>query len=181
MRRIGLLLPMVMVVAATATATVAGASDRTAGIQADVERALARLARLDPARELSYGAVEVVPDGGAYGVTVADVALKLAPGDPGLLDVGIVSFRLSPVDGDVYRVDRIVTAPAFEHRGADGGADGSWRWRRAGSKACGRAGRSASCGAEPPLTSISMSPASIRPSMPSPRPRSPVPAWAGSS
>ena len=127
MRRIGLLLPMVMVVAATATATVAGASDRTAGIQADVERALARLARLDPARELSYGAVEVVPDGGAYGVTVADVALKLAPGDPGLLDVGIVSFRLSPVDGDVYRVDRIVTAPAFEHRGADGGADGSWR------------------------------------------------------
>jgi hypothetical protein len=114
-----------MVVAMVATAAVAG--DRTAGVQADVERALARLARLDPARELSYGAVEVVPDGRAYGVTVADVALKLAPGDPGMLDIGIVNFRLSPIDGDIYRVDRIATAPAFDHRGAGGGVDGTWR------------------------------------------------------
>jgi len=128
MRRIALLLPVIMVAGMAAMAAVAG--DRTATIQADVERALARLARLDPTRELSYGAVEVVPDGGTYGVTVADVALKLAPGDPGLLDIGIVSFRLSPVDGDVYRVDQVAAAPAFDHRGADGNVDGTWRLAR---------------------------------------------------
>jgi hypothetical protein len=119
------LLPVIMIAAMAAMAAVAG--DRTTAIQADVERALARLARIDPARELSYGAIEVVPDGGAYGVTVADVALRLAPGDPGLLDIGIVSFRLSPVDGDVYRIDRVAAAPTFDHRSADGSVDGTWR------------------------------------------------------
>jgi hypothetical protein len=126
MWRLGLLLPA-FVFAALATAS-AGASDRAAAVQADVERALSRLARLDPSRELSYGAIEVVPDGGAYGVTVADVAVKLAANDPGLLDIGIVSFRLSPVDGDIYRVDRFAAANAFDHRGADGRVDGSWRF-----------------------------------------------------
>src|SRR5262249_43923295 len=108
-------------------ATGAGAGDRGAAVQADVERALSRLARLDPSRELTYGAIEVVPDGGAYDVTVADVAVKLAANDPGILDIGIVSFRLSPVDGDLYRVDRVAAADAFDHRGADGRVDGTWR------------------------------------------------------
>jgi hypothetical protein len=124
MQRLGLLLSMLAFAAATATAVVA---DDRGAIEGEVERALVRLARLDPSRELSYGAIEVVPEGGAYEVTVADVAMKLAANDPGLLDIGIVSFRLSPLDGDVYRVDRFAAASAFEHRGAGGRVDGTWR------------------------------------------------------
>lgn len=124
MRRFGLLLPAFVFAALTTASAVAG--DRRAAVQVDVEGALARLARLDPARELSYGAIEVVPDGGAYEVTVADVAVKLAANDPGMLDIGIVSFRLSPLDGDTYRVDRFAAANAFDHRGSDGRVDGSW-------------------------------------------------------
>ncbi len=98
MRRLGVL---VLVVAFGMIATASGfAADRAATVQAEVERALARLAQLDPSQGFSYGAVEVVPDGTAYGVTVADVAAKLAANDPGILEVGIVSFRLSPVGGD---------------------------------------------------------------------------------
>jgi hypothetical protein len=126
MRRLGVL---VLVLALGAIATPNGfAADGTAAVQAEVERALARLARLDPAQGFSYGAVEVVPDGEAYGVTVADVATKLAVSDPGTLEIGIVSFRLSPMGGDVYRVDRVVAADAFDHRGADGRVDGTWRF-----------------------------------------------------
>ncbi len=104
------------------------AVERSAQVQAEVERALARLARLDPSRGFSYGAVEVVPDGATYGVTVADVEAKLAANDPGYLDIGIVSFRLSPADGDVYRVDRVAVADGIAHRGADGRVDGTWRF-----------------------------------------------------
>src|SRR5262245_38980735 len=125
MRRLGLLLSVFVVTAMAAAA--APATDRREAVQAEVEQALARLARLDPAREFSFGAIEVVPDGGAYDVTVADVAVKLAANDPGILDIGIVSFRLSPVDGDLYRVDRVAAADAFDHRGADGRVDGTWR------------------------------------------------------
>ena len=125
MRRLGV---FVLVFAFGAIATPNGfAADRSAAVQAEVERALARVARLDPSQGFSYGAVEVVPDGAAYGVTVADVAAKLAASDPGILEIGIVSFRLSPVGSDAYRVDRVATADAFDHRGADGRADGSWR------------------------------------------------------
>ena len=125
MRRLSLLLS-VLLFAATAATTVL-AADRSAAVQAEVERALARLARLDPSQGFSYGAIEVIPEGSAYGVTVADVAAKLAANDPGILDIGIVSFRLSPVGADAYRVDRIVTANGFAHRGADGQVDGVWQ------------------------------------------------------
>jgi len=126
MRQLGVL---TLLFACGAIATVNGfAADRSAAVQAEVERALARLARLDPSRGFSYGAVEVVPDGAAYGVTVADVAAKLAANDPGYLDIGIVSFRLSPADGDLYRVDRVAVADGFAHRGADGRVDGTWRF-----------------------------------------------------
>lgn len=129
MRRLGLLLSVF--VFATMAATAAPAADRREAVQAEVEQALARLARLDPSREFSFGAIEVVPDGGAYAVTVADVAVKLAANDPGLLDIGTVSFRLSPAEsagnGDVYRVDRLTTAKAFDHRDADGEVDGTWK------------------------------------------------------
>jgi hypothetical protein len=105
----------------------ASAADSSAAVQRDVEQALARLARLDPSQGFSYGAVEVVPNGAAYGVTVADVAAKLAATDPGILDIGIVSFRLSPTGDDTYRVDRVAAAKEFAHRGADGRVDGVWR------------------------------------------------------
>jgi hypothetical protein len=110
-----------------AVAIGAFAADRATAVQAEVERALARVARLDPSQGFTYGAIEVVPDGAAYGVTIADVAAKLAASDPGILEIGIVSFRLSPVAGDAYRVDRVAVADAFDHRGADGRIDGSWR------------------------------------------------------
>jgi hypothetical protein len=126
MRQLGLVLPLLLFAALTTAS--AGAGDRATAVQADVERALTRLAQLDPSRDLSYGAIEVVPDGGAYGVTVADVAVKLAANDPGLLDIGIVSFRLSPVDGDIYRVDGFAAASRFDHHGADGRVDGTWRF-----------------------------------------------------
>ena len=130
MRRMGLLFSALAVAALAVTAALA--DDRGAAIEGEVERALARLARLDPSRELTYGAIEVVPEAGAYEVTVADLAVKLVATDPGQLDIGMVSFRLSPVDGpgngDVYRVDRFATAKAFEHRGADGRVDGLWRF-----------------------------------------------------
>ena len=125
MRRRGLLL-LVFLLAAMAATTVF-AADRSAAVQAEVERALARLARLDPAQGFSYGAIEVIPEGSTYGVTVADVAAKLAANDPGILDIGIVSFRLSPVGADAYRVDRLATANEFAHRGADGQVDGVWQ------------------------------------------------------
>ena len=126
MRRLGLLLSVLLF--ATRAAPTVFAADRSAAVQAEVERVLARLARLDPLQEFSYGAVEVVPEGAAYGVTVADVAVKLAANDPGILDVGIVSFRLSPVNGDTYRVDRVAAAEGFAHQGADGRVDGIWRF-----------------------------------------------------
>jgi hypothetical protein len=124
MRWLGSFLLMLTFAALSAPAV---AADRTAAVQRDVEQALARLARLDPSQGFSYGAVEVVPNGGAYGVTVADVAAKLAANDPGVLDIGIISFRLSPVGDDTYRVDRVSAADEFAHRGADGRVDGVWR------------------------------------------------------
>jgi hypothetical protein len=126
MRRLGLLLLALLF--ATMAAPCVFAADRPAAVQAEVERALAQLARLDPSQGFSYGAVEVVPEGSAYGVTVADVAMKLAANDPGILDIGIVSFRLSPVGGDAYRVDRVAATNGFAHRGADGRVDGIWRF-----------------------------------------------------
>src|SRR4030095_12570886 len=72
--------------------------------------------------------IGVAPEGGAYEVPVADVAMKLVANDPGLLDIGIVSFRLSPLDGDVYRVDRFAAGSASERGGAGGRGDGAWRF-----------------------------------------------------
>jgi hypothetical protein len=125
MRWLGVFVLVFTLVAMAATTVFA--ADRSAAVQAEVERALARLARLDPAQGFSCGAVEIVPEGSAYGVTVADVAMKLAANDPGVLDIGIVSFRLSPVGADAYRVDRLATVDGFAHRGADGQVDGVWR------------------------------------------------------
>ena len=125
MRRLGLFLLTLLFTAAVPDVF---AADRPAAVQAEVERALAQLSRLDPSQGFSYGAVEVVPEGAAYGVAVADVAMKLAANDPGILDIGIVSFRLSPAGGDAYRVDRVAAGNEFAHRGADGRVDGIWRF-----------------------------------------------------
>src|SRR5262249_40727733 len=125
MRRLGALLLMLALWAGSAPA--GSAANTTAAVQAEVERALARLVRLDPSQGLSYGAIEVVPLGSGYGVTIADVTTKLAASDPGMLDIGIVNFRLTPVGGDAYRVDHVTAADEFTHRDSDGRIDGVWR------------------------------------------------------
>lgn len=102
------------------------AMDGAAAVQSEVQRALDRIATLDPTLGFAYGAVEVVPEGSAFGVTVADVSLRFAANDPGYLDVGWVSFRLSPADGNLYRVDRFQAASSFPHRHGDGRVDSSW-------------------------------------------------------
>lgn len=103
------------------------AADTVETVQTEVEQALDRLMRIDPVQGMSHGAVEVLRDGSAFRVTVADVAVKLAANDPGLLDVGFVGFRLTPQPGHLYRVDQIDLPDAMPHRDADGRVDGTWR------------------------------------------------------
>jgi hypothetical protein len=124
MRRLGLFLMFLLV--ADDAASAASGPDRTAAVQAEVETALQRLSALDPSVGLAYGAVDVVPHGSSYNVAVADVSVRLAANDPGYLDLGIVSFRLSPEGDDLYRIDRLVTPARIPHRGADGRIDGIW-------------------------------------------------------
>lgn len=124
MRRCGV---AAAILVAGALAMPARAADSVQTVQTEVERALERLARLDPARGLDHGAVEVLYDGSAYRVTVADVAVKLAANDPGRLDVGFVSFRLVPQSGSLYRVDEIELPDAIPYRDAAGRVDGTWR------------------------------------------------------
>jgi hypothetical protein len=124
MTRIGLLLIVVLLGATAAPA--ASARDSAAAVQAEVEQALARLAALDPSLALAYGAVDVVPRGDAFDVAVADVSIRLAANDPGYLDLGIVSFRLTPQQGNLFRVERIGVPSRIPHRGADGLVDGMW-------------------------------------------------------
>lgn len=124
MRRFGV---AAAVLAAGVLAMPVRAADNVQTVQSEVERALERLTRLDPDHGLSHGAVEVLRDGTAFRVTVADLAVKLAANDPGQIDVGFVSFRLMPQPGHLYRVDEIQLAEAVPHRDADGRVDGTWR------------------------------------------------------
>ncbi|MGE0120439.1 MAG: hypothetical protein AB7S71_16740 [Dongiaceae bacterium] len=123
MRWLGLLLMLLLPADAAVAESV---TERTAAVQAEVEAALKRLAALDPSFGFAYGAIDVVPEGAAYGVAVADVSIRLAANDPGYLDLGIVSFRLTPEAGDLYRIDRLTTPARIPHRGADGRIDGVW-------------------------------------------------------
>lgn len=123
MRRLSLFLMFLLV--ADAVSAESG-PDRTAAVQAEVETALQRLSALDPSLGLAYGAVDVVPRGSSYNVAVADVSVRLAANDPGYLDLGIVSFRLSPEGDDFYRIDRLATPAQILHRGGDGRIDGIW-------------------------------------------------------
>lgn len=119
---------MAAIVAAGVLAMPARApADTVETIQIEVEQALERLTRLDPAQGLSHGAVEVLRDGSAFRVAVADVTAKLAANDPGLLDVGFISFRLTPQPGHLYRVDQVEFPEAIPHRDAAGRVDGTWR------------------------------------------------------
>jgi hypothetical protein len=124
MTRIALFLILILL-GATAAPT-ASARDSAAAVQAEVEQALARLAALDPSLGLAYGAVDVVPQGDAFSIAVADVSIRLAANDPGYLDFGIVSFRLTPQKGNLYRVEQIAMPARIPHRGADGLVDGTW-------------------------------------------------------
>jgi hypothetical protein len=124
MTRIGLFLIVLLLGAGAAPA--GSAQDRPAAVQEEVEEALARLAALDPSLGLAYGAVDVVQRGEAFGVAVADVSIRLAANDPGYLDFGIVSFRLLPQRGNLYRVEQIAMPARIPHRSADGLVDGVW-------------------------------------------------------
>ncbi len=125
MTRIGLLL--ILVLLGITAAPAASARDSAAAVQTEVEQALARLAALDPSLALAYGAVDVVSRGGAFDIAVADVSIRLAANDPGYLDLGIVSFRLTPQPGNLFRVEQIAVPARVPHRGADGLVDGMWQ------------------------------------------------------
>jgi hypothetical protein len=124
MTRTGLLL--ILILLGIAVAPAASGGDSAAAVQEEVEQALARLAALDPSLGLAYGAVDVVPQGDAFNIAVADVSIRLAANDPGYLDFGIVSFRLTPEAGNLYRVEQIAIPARVAHRGADGLVDGTW-------------------------------------------------------
>lgn len=126
MWRVGIFL--VLMAFGAAVAPTVRATDGVGAVQAEVQQALGRLAALDPSRAFGFGAIEVVPDAAGYGVTVADVTAKLAADDSGYLDIGFVSFRLSPLDDGLYRVDRFEVADRFAHRTADGRTDGMWEF-----------------------------------------------------
>jgi hypothetical protein len=117
---------LILVLFGAIAAPPASARDSAAAVQAEVEQALARLAALDPSLGLAYGAVDVVPQGDAFNIAVADVSIRLAANDPGYLDFGIVSFRLTPQRGNLYRVEQITMPARIPHRGADGLVDGTW-------------------------------------------------------
>jgi hypothetical protein len=122
MQKLLALLLLSIVIATPVASAAAGA----AAIQGEVEQALKNLAARDPSFGFAFGAIEVVPEGAAYHVAVADVEVRLAANDPGYLEVGIVSFRLAPVGGDLYRIDHLRTTDRFAHRAVDGRIDGIW-------------------------------------------------------
>jgi hypothetical protein len=124
MTRIGVFL--ILLLGGAVLTPAASAQNRAAAVQAEVEQALARLAALDPSLGLAYGAVDVVPQDDGFNIAVADVSIRLAANDPGYLDFGIVSFRLTPQKGNLYRVEQITMPPRIPHRGADGLIDGTW-------------------------------------------------------
>lgn len=124
MRRLSLLLALGLLGAATASP--GSAQDRAAEIGAEVERALERLAGLDPSFAVAYGAIDVVPRGVAYDVSIADASVRLAANDPGHLDIGSVSFRLLPQPGNLFRVDRIMVPARIPRRSGGGRVDGVW-------------------------------------------------------
>jgi hypothetical protein len=124
MMRMALLL--IVALFGAAFAPEGSARDSAAAVQKEVEQGLARLAAFDPSLGLAYGTVDVVPRGDAFDIAVADVSVRLAANDPGYLDFGIVSFRLTPQPGNVYRVEQIAVPARVPHRGADGLVDGIW-------------------------------------------------------
>jgi hypothetical protein len=124
MRRIVLTFVLVLL---GALAAPAGTAHERA-VEAEVEQALKRLAALDPSFGLSYGAIDVVSRDGAYVVAVADVSVRLAANDPGYLDLGIVSFRLTPDQNNLYRVDRVSVPAQVPYRGPDGRVGGVWEF-----------------------------------------------------
>jgi hypothetical protein len=119
MRRIGWLFGVGLLIAASAPAP---AQDLAAQIRQDVEDALAPLAGTEGDSVLTHGGVEVVADGGGYVVTIAE--MRGAPGDDGYLDIGTVSFRMTPESDDLYRVDDVKIPAEIPHKAADGSIDG---------------------------------------------------------
>lgn len=118
MRKIGWLFGVSLLLAVNAPAL---AQDLAAQIKQDVEDALAPLA--DPAGGgLTHGGVQVAPEGAAYVVTIPEMCG--APDESGYLDIGTVSFRLTPEGSDLYRVDEVKIPSEMPFKMADGSIDG---------------------------------------------------------
>ena len=119
MQRIGWLFGIGLLITTGAPAT---AQDLAAQIKKDVEDALAPLAGTEGDSVLTHGGVNVAPDGAAYTVTIVD--MRGVPDQSGYLDIGTVSFRMTPEGTDLYRIDEVKIAPEIPHKTADGSVDG---------------------------------------------------------
>lgn len=119
MRKIGWLFGVGLLIATSAPAL---AQDLAAQIKKDVEDALAPLAGTEGDAALTHGGVDVAPEGVGYVVTIAD--MRGVPDASGYLDIGTVSFRMTPEGADLYRVDDVKIAPEIPHKTADGSVDG---------------------------------------------------------
>ena len=119
MRKIGWLFGIGLLIATSAPAP---AQDLAAQIKTDVEEALAPLAGTEGDSVLTHGGVDVAADGAGYVVTIADV--RGMPDASGYLDIGTVSFRMTPDGADLYRIDDVKIASEIPHKTADGSSDG---------------------------------------------------------
>jgi hypothetical protein len=120
MRKIGWLFGIGLLIAASAPAP---AQDLAAQIKQDVEQALAPLAGTEGDAMLTHGGVDVAADSGGYVVTIAE--MRGAPDESGYLDIGTVSFRMTPEGDDLYRVDDVKVPTEIPHKATDGSVDGS--------------------------------------------------------
>jgi hypothetical protein len=105
-----------------ATSAPSAAQDLAAQIEKDVEDALAPLAGTEGDSALTHGGVEVTADGGGYMVTISD--MRGVPDESGYLDIGTVSFRMTPEGDDLYRIDEVKIPQEIPHKAADGSVDG---------------------------------------------------------
>lgn len=119
MRKIGWLFGVGLLIATGAPAL---AQDLSAQIKQDVEDALAPLAGTEGDSALTHGGVDVTADGAGYVVTIAE--MRGVPDESGYLDIGTVSFRMTPEGDDLYRVDEVKIPQEIPHKAADGSVDG---------------------------------------------------------
>ena len=123
MRRIGWLFGAVLFVAA---GTPAMAQDQAAQIKQSVEDFLKPLAGTSAGgaeATLMHGAIDVAAAGTGYVVTIPD--LRWMPDTTGHLEIGTVSFSVTPEGADLYHIADVKIPAEMPHKMADGSVDGS--------------------------------------------------------